>query len=71
MTVNGIGERAGSVPYEPLVLSLKLLYGQDAGIAVPVSKTDVGLSGKRQVPGDWKKVAVLVAQLVVRQVTSR
>ena len=33
-TVNGVGERAGSVPYEPLVLSLKLLYGQDTGIDV-------------------------------------
>jgi isopropylmalate/homocitrate/citramalate synthase len=31
-TVNGVGERAGSVPYEPLVLSLKLLYGVDTGI---------------------------------------
>jgi isopropylmalate/homocitrate/citramalate synthase len=31
-TVNGVGERAGSVPYEPLVLSLKLLYGVETGI---------------------------------------
>jgi len=31
-TVNGVGERAGSVPYEPLVLALKLLYGVDTGI---------------------------------------
>ncbi len=31
-TVNGVGERAGSVPYEPLALSLKLLYGIDTGI---------------------------------------
>lgn len=31
-TINGVGERAGSVPYEPLVLSLKLLYGVDTGI---------------------------------------
>ncbi len=31
-TINGVGERAGSVPYEPLVLSLKLLYGIDTGI---------------------------------------
>jgi len=31
-TVNGVGERAGSVPYEPLVLALKLLYGVDTGV---------------------------------------
>jgi len=31
-TINGVGERAGSVPYEPLVLSLKILYGVDTGI---------------------------------------
>ena len=31
-TVNGVGERAGSVPYEPLVLSLELLYGVNTGI---------------------------------------
>lgn len=31
-TINGVGERAGSVPYEPLVLSLKILYGIDTGI---------------------------------------
>lgn len=31
-TINGVGERSGSVPYEPLVLSLKLLYGVDTGI---------------------------------------
>lgn len=31
-TVNGVGERAGSVPYEPLVLSLKILYGKDTGV---------------------------------------
>lgn len=32
VTVNGIGERAGSVPLEPLALSLMALYGQDVGI---------------------------------------
>jgi len=32
VTVNGIGERAGSVPLEPLALSLKALYGIDTGI---------------------------------------
>jgi len=31
-TINGVGERAGSVPYEPLVLSLRILYGIDTGI---------------------------------------
>jgi len=31
-TVNGLGERAGSVPMEPLLLSLELLYGVDTGI---------------------------------------
>lgn len=31
-TINGVGERAGSVPYEPLVLALELLYGQKIGI---------------------------------------
>lgn len=32
VTVNGIGERAGSCPLEPLVMSLKCLYGIDPGI---------------------------------------
>lgn len=32
VTVNGIGERAGSCPLEPLVMSLKCLYGQDTGV---------------------------------------
>ena len=32
VTVNGIGERAGSVPLEPLALSLLTLYGYDTGI---------------------------------------
>ena len=32
VTVNGIGERAGSCPIEPLVMSLLCLYGQDTGI---------------------------------------
>ncbi|MDD4844149.1 MAG: pyruvate carboxyltransferase [Anaerotignum sp.] len=32
VTVNGIGERAGSVGLEPLVLALKVLYDVDAGI---------------------------------------
>ena len=31
-TINGVGERAGSVPYEPLVLALKVLYGVDTGV---------------------------------------
>jgi isopropylmalate/homocitrate/citramalate synthase len=31
-TINGVGERSGSVPYEPLVLSLKVLYGVDTGV---------------------------------------
>jgi len=31
-TVNGIGERAGSVSYEQLCLALKVLYGYDTGI---------------------------------------
>lgn len=32
VTVNGIGERAGSCPLEPLAMSLQCLYGQDTGI---------------------------------------
>ena len=32
VTVNGIGERAGSCPIEPLVMSLLCLYGQDTGV---------------------------------------
>ena len=51
-TINGVGERAGSVPYEPLVLALELLYGQDTGIQLDriietskmlrrITKTDV------------------------------
>lgn len=32
VTVNGIGERAGSCPLEPLVMSLQCLYGQNTGI---------------------------------------
>lgn len=32
VTVNGIGERAGSCPLEPLVMSLQCLYGQDTGV---------------------------------------
>ena len=31
-TINGVGERSGSVPYEPLVLALKVLYGVDTGV---------------------------------------
>jgi isopropylmalate/homocitrate/citramalate synthase len=31
-TVNGIGERAGNVPLEEFVVSLKFLYGMDLGI---------------------------------------
>lgn len=32
VTVNGIGERAGSCPLEPLVMSMQCLYGYDTGI---------------------------------------
>lgn len=32
VTVNGIGERAGSCPLEPLVMSLLCLYGQNTGV---------------------------------------
>lgn len=32
VTVNGLGERAGSCPLEPLVMSLQCLYGIDTGI---------------------------------------
>lgn len=32
VTVNGIGERAGSCPLEPLAMSLQCLYGKDTGI---------------------------------------
>ena len=32
VAVNGIGERAGSCPLEPLVMSLQCLYGIDTGI---------------------------------------
>jgi len=32
VTVNGIGERAGSCPLEPLVMSLLCLYGIDTGV---------------------------------------
>jgi isopropylmalate/homocitrate/citramalate synthase len=32
MTINGIGERAGSASYEQLCLALKVLYGYDTGI---------------------------------------
>ena len=31
-TVTGLGERAGNVPMEDVVLSLRCLYGQDLGI---------------------------------------
>ncbi len=34
VTVNGLGERAGSCPLEPLALSLEALYGQHTGIAL-------------------------------------
>lgn len=50
VTVNGIGERAGSCPIEPLVMSLQCLYGQDTGIKydklIPLSKKVEELSGK-------------------------
>jgi isopropylmalate/homocitrate/citramalate synthase len=32
MTINGIGERAGSASYEQLALAMKVLYGYDLGI---------------------------------------
>lgn len=32
VTVNGIGERTGNTPLEPLLVSLQALYGVDAGI---------------------------------------
>jgi len=32
VTVNGIGERAGSAPLEPVVMALEVLYGQDLGM---------------------------------------
>jgi isopropylmalate/homocitrate/citramalate synthase len=38
VTVNGIGERAGSVPLEPLALALKTLYGYDTGIKLEMLK---------------------------------
>src|SRR5207248_4030540 len=31
-TITGLGERAGNVPMEDVVLSLRCLYGQDLGI---------------------------------------
>nr|P70728.1 RecName: Full=Homocitrate synthase [Azospirillum brasilense]AAC46178.1 nifV [Azospirillum brasilense] len=31
-TVNGLGERAGNAPLEEVVVSLKVLYGQDCGV---------------------------------------
>lgn len=31
-TVNGIGERAGGAPMEPLALALESMYGQDSGL---------------------------------------
>ena len=34
VTVNGLGERAGSCPLEPLALSLEALYGQSTGIVL-------------------------------------
>lgn len=50
VTVNGIGERAGSCPIEPLVMSLQCLYGQDTGIKydqlIPLAKLVAELSGK-------------------------
>lgn len=50
VTVNGIGERAGSCPLEPLVMSLQCLYGQDTGIKyenlLDLSKEVAARSGK-------------------------
>lgn len=39
VTVNGIGERSGSVALEPLALSLKVLYGYDTGIELDQLKS--------------------------------
>ncbi len=61
VTVNGIGERAGSVPLEPLTLALKACYGYDTGIRLDMlkdlSRTVETLSGSpiqagRAVVGD-------------------
>jgi len=38
VTVNGIGERAGSAPLEPVVLALRMLYGYDTGIKTEALK---------------------------------
>lgn len=38
VTVNGIGERAGSAPLEPLVMALEVLYGQELGMNTPKLK---------------------------------
>jgi isopropylmalate/homocitrate/citramalate synthase len=38
VTVNGIGERSGSVGLEPLALALKVLYGHDTGIRLELLK---------------------------------
>lgn len=49
VTINGIGERAGSAPLEQVVLALKVLYGQDTGIKTEnlkdLSELMVELSG--------------------------
>lgn len=50
VTVNGMGERAGSCPLEPLVMSLLCLYGQDTGVKpellLDLSREVARLSGK-------------------------
>lgn len=50
VTVNGIGERAGSCPLEPLVMSLQCLYGIDTGIKydelLSMSQLVADLTGK-------------------------
>lgn len=38
VTVNGIGERAGSAGLEPVVLALRMLYGYDTGIKTELLK---------------------------------
>jgi isopropylmalate/homocitrate/citramalate synthase len=62
VTVTGTGERAGNVPLEDTVLSLKALYGKDIGIKTEklyeLSKLVQELTGivvptNRPIVGDW------------------
>lgn len=61
VTVNGIGERAGSVPLEPIALALEVLYNQPTGIHLDKlkglskfveEKTNFGLQPNRAIVGD-------------------